>query len=73
MLVHAGPLGAELVERYGAEGAAPVVVDGERIRAMGVRVWEVDLISREAAARLSLRHDADRLAEEVREVALVRL
>ncbi|MDP8952079.1 MAG: YvcK family protein, partial [Actinomycetota bacterium] len=32
VLVHAGPLSTELVERYAAEGAAPVVVDGERIR-----------------------------------------
>ena len=73
VLVHDRPLGAELVGRYEAEGAAPVVVDVERIRAMGIRVREADLISREAAARLSLRHDAARLAEEVREVALVRL
>jgi uncharacterized cofD-like protein len=73
VLVHAGPLGEELVERYGAEGASPVVMDREKVRAIGVRVREADLISREAAARLSLRHDAERLAEEVREVALVRL
>ena len=73
VLVHTAPLSDELVERYGAEGAAPVVVDVEKIRAMGVRVREADLISREAAKRLSLRHDADRLAEEVCEVALVRL
>ncbi|QIN78232.1 hypothetical protein GBA65_06600 [Rubrobacter marinus] len=73
VLVHAGALSDELVRRYEAEGASPVAVDGEKVRAMGVRVREADLISREAAARLSLRHDADRLAEEVREVALVRL
>ena len=73
VLVHAGPLSDELVRRYEAEGAAPVVVDGGSIRAMGVRVREADVISREAAARLSLRHDANRLAEEVREVVLVRL
>ena len=73
VLVHALPLSAELVGRYESEGAAPVVVDGEKIRAMGIRVREADLISRKAAARLSLRHDAARLAEEVREVALVRL
>ena len=73
VLVHAGPLSDELVRRYEAEGAAPVVVDGGSIRAMGVRVREADVISREAATRLSLRHDANRLAEEVREVVLVRL
>ncbi len=73
VLVHAQPLSAELVGRYESEGAMPVVVDGEKIRAMGVRVREADLISREAATRSSLRHDADRLAEEVRQLALVRL
>ena len=73
VLVHGGTLSDELVARYDDEGAVPVVVDSERIRAMGVRLREADLISREAASRLSLRHDAARLAEEVREVALVRL
>ena len=72
VLVHSGPLSAELVRRYESEGARPVVVDGENVRAMGVRVRGADVISREAAARLSLRHDADRIAEEVRGVALVR-
>ena len=72
VLVHAGPLSAELVARYEAEGARPVVVDEKNVRAMGVRVRGADVISREAAARLSLRHDADRIAEGVRGVALVR-
>lgn len=73
VLVHGGALGDELVARYADEGAVPVAVDVEKIRAMGIRVREADLISRKAAARLSLRHDANRLAEEVREVVLVRL
>ncbi len=73
VLVHGGDLSEELVARYAVEGASPVTVDAEKIRAMGIRVREADLISRKAAARLSLRHDADRLAEEVREVVLVRL
>jgi len=71
VLVHSGGLPREVVERYEAEGAAPVVMDLEEIRALGVRVREVDLISREAT--LEVRHDAFRLVEEVREVALVRL
>ena len=73
VLVHGGPMSDELVAHYGAEGAGPVAVDVEKLRAMGVRVRVADLVSREAAARLSLRHDSVRLAEEVREVALVRL
>ena len=72
MLVHCGELPKELIDRYAAEGAAPVVVDREKIQALDVRLREADLISRGDTNR-GLRHDARRLAEEVREVALVRL
>ena len=71
VLVHSGGLSCEFVERYGAEGAAPVAVDREEIRTLGVRVREADLISREAGPEV--RHDPSRLAEEVRGIALVRL
>ncbi len=71
VLVHRGGLPRAFVERYGAEGAAPVVVDRKKIRALGVRVRESNLISHEPEP--AVRHDALRLAEEVREVALVRL
>jgi uncharacterized cofD-like protein len=72
VLVHSGGLSKELVERYRAEGAAPVVVDREEIRTLGVRAREADLISHGDASR-EVRHDPSRLAQEVREVALVRL
>jgi len=72
VLVHSGVLPNEVVERYRAEGAAPVVVDREEIRALGVRIREADLISG-ADVSVGVRHDALRLAEEVRELALVRL
>jgi hypothetical protein len=49
-----------------------VVVDREEIEALGVRVREADLVSQEGTD-LGVRHDAQRLAEEVRAVALVRL
>ncbi len=71
VLVHSGGLPDASVERYEAEGAAPVVVDREEIQTLGVRVREADLISR--GADLGVRHDASRLAEEVCRVALVRL
>jgi hypothetical protein len=61
----------EVVERYGAEGAKPVVVDRERIQATGIRVREVDLLSEKVTS--SVRHDSSRLAEEVCRVALVHL
>lgn len=72
VLVHSGGLPGEILERYRAEEAAPVFVDREEIRQLGVRIRESDLISRGDAGR-GVRHDAARLAEEVREVALVRL
>jgi uncharacterized cofD-like protein len=71
VLVHTGGLPDEVVERYGAEGAKPVVVDRERIQATGIRVREVDLLSEKVIS--SVRHDSSRLAEEVCRVALVHL
>jgi uncharacterized cofD-like protein len=72
VLVHSGELPREVVERYEAEGAAPVVVDREEIQALGVRVRESGLIS-DADVGIGVRHDPSRLAREVCEVALVRL
>ncbi len=72
VLIHSGELSKELIDRYAAQGAAPVVVDREEIEASGVRVREADLISHGDTNR-GVRHDAQRLAEEVRELALVRL
>ena len=70
-LVHAGPLPPGLAERYKAEGAAPVEVDHEKVRALGVRVREAEVVSCETGG--GVRHDPERLAGEVRELALVRL
>jgi uncharacterized cofD-like protein len=71
VLVHSGGLPEELVARYEAEGGAPVEVDREEIEKLGIRLREAVLLSREAEA--GVRHDPDRLAEEVCEAALVRL
>ncbi len=71
VLVHSGDLPPELLARYAAEGAAPVEVDREVLREMGLRVREADLLSEDAAA--GVRHDPGRLAREVCEAALVRL
>lgn len=70
VLVHSGGLSRELVERYEAEGAAPVAVDSEEIQALGARVRGADLISKTS---VGVRHDPSKLAKEVRELALVRL
>ncbi len=71
VLVHSNRLPGEVVERYKAEGAAPVAIDREEIQALGVRVREAELISEDSSR--GVRHDASRLAEEVRKLALVRL
>ena len=69
VLVHSGELPESLVARYRAEGAAPVKVDREEIERLGVRLHEGDLLSHRTEAEV--RHDPDRLAEKVCEVALV--
>ena len=71
VLVHSGDLAPDLLARYAAESAAPVEVDREVLREMGLRVREADLLSEDAAA--GIRHDPGRLAKEVCEAALVRL
>ena len=71
VLVHSGGLPSKLLARYAEEDAAPVEVDYEVLRGMGLRVREADLLSKDAAA--GVRHDPWRLAREVCEAALVRL
>ena len=72
VLVHSGGLPEGMLERYRAEEAVPVAVDREEIRALGIRLHESPLISQQDTGR-GVRHDAARLAGEVRGVALVRL
>ena len=71
VLVHSGGLPEDLIARYRAEGASPVRVDREEVERLGVRLREADLLSERAD--LGVRHDPDRLAEEVCEAVLVRL
>ena len=71
VLVHSGGLPEQLVARYEAEGASPVELDREQVEKLGIRVREAHLLSDEVGT--SVRHDSDRLAEEVCEATLVRL
>jgi uncharacterized cofD-like protein len=71
VLVHSGGLAEGLIARYEAEGASPVEVDREEIEKLGARLRQAHLLSERAEA--GVRHDPDRLAEEVCEAALVRL
>ncbi len=71
VLVHSGELPEELLRRYEAEEAARVEVDLDALDEMGVRVLEAQLLS--ADSRPGVRHDPQRLAEEVCRAVLVRL
>jgi len=61
-LANSDPVRPGLVERYREEDAAPLVVDRERLEAMGL-----ELVERPVASHTSdyARHSADRLAAEV--------
>ena len=64
-LANSAPVGEGLVERYRAEDAAPLVVDRERIAAMGL-----ELVERPVASEGGdyARHDPDKLAAAVLEL-----
>ncbi|MDX1503345.1 MAG: uridine diphosphate-N-acetylglucosamine-binding protein YvcK [Thermoanaerobaculia bacterium] len=65
VLVHAGPLPADAVEAYALTGARPVTADPERLRELGVRLVEADLL---AEGEL-VRHDPERLSRAALSVA----
>jgi uncharacterized cofD-like protein len=69
---HVGPfITPDILARYEAEEAAPVTIDTEVLREIGLRVRETNLLSEES--RAGVRHDPALLAKEVGEAALVRL
>lgn len=71
VLVHSGKFSRAVLERYEAEEAAPVMVDEEELRGMGLRLRRATVLSGDD--RAEIRHDPGRLAEEVCGAALVRL
>ena len=71
VLVHGGGLPEKMIARYAAEGAEPVELDRETVERLGVRVWEPRILAQDIGG--GVRHDPDRLAEEVCEAGLVRL
>ena len=71
VLIHGGELPENLVVRYAEEGAKPVGIDRRALEELGIRLRETELLSEDT--RGGVRHDPDRLAEEVCEAALVRL
>ena len=71
VLVHSGDLPPDTLARYEAEDAGPVLIDREKLRGMGLRVKERDLLSKQSSG--GVRHDPGLLAREVCEAVLVRL
>jgi uncharacterized cofD-like protein len=71
VLVHSGDLPPGTLARYEAEDAGPVLIDREKLRGMGLRVKERDLLSKQSSD--GIRHDPGLLAREVCEAVLVRL
>ena len=71
VLIHGGELPENLVVRYAEEGAKPVGIDRRALEELDIRLRVAGLLSEDT--RGGVRHDPDRLAEEVCEAALVRL
>jgi len=66
VLVHGSPLPPELLARYRAEGAAPVIIDAAEVRRLGVRLHRDHLLPR--ALDAEIRHDPLRTARAVHRV-----
>ena len=64
-LANSAPLSRELLERYREEDAAPICVDQEEIRKLGVELVERPLITKDC---LLARHASDLLARAVMEL-----
>ena len=65
-LANSAPVRPGLVEKYREEDAAPILVDRERIRAMGLELEEYPVVASEGGDYA--RHDPDRLAAAVLDV-----
>lgn len=61
VLLNTAPIPARLVERYAADGAIPIRPDVERLRALGCRPVERDLLG----GHVKVRHDSHKLARAV--------
>jgi uncharacterized cofD-like protein len=67
VLVDSEELPTQLLSRYCAEGAAPVQIDRRSIERLGIRVHRARLLPDAIGAEV--RHDPERLALAVREIA----
>jgi uncharacterized cofD-like protein len=65
VLLNSGVPSDELLQKYQAEGAQMVTLDREKIREMGYECVERNLLAQDVV----IRHDPDRLARAVYEIA----
>ena len=65
VLLNTAPIPLRLLERYAADGAIPIHADVERLRALGCRPLERDLLG----SNPKIRHDVHKLARAILELA----
>jgi uncharacterized cofD-like protein len=65
VILNSGLPSPDILKRYEAEGASPVPFNRERLVGMGLKVVERDLLAEDRV----IRHDPDRLARAVFEMA----
>jgi uncharacterized cofD-like protein len=65
LLLNSAAPSAEILKKYGAEHAALVKIDRDRLRSLGLSLVERDLLAEDQ----KIRHDPDRLAQAVFEMA----
>jgi uncharacterized cofD-like protein len=65
VILNSGLPSPDILKRYEAEGAAPVYFQREQLTRMGLKVMERDLLAEDRV----IRHDPDRLARAVFEMA----
>ena len=65
LLLNNGKPSSEILNRYGAEHATLVEIDRERLRSLKLNLVERDLLAEDG----KIRHDPDRLAQAVFEIA----
>jgi uncharacterized cofD-like protein len=65
VLLNTAPIPGELIDRYAAEGAAPIPSDGQLLRALGCQPVERDLLGISS----QIRHDSHKLTKAILKLA----
>jgi uncharacterized cofD-like protein len=68
-LVNSGRITPAVMKKYQADGAGPVMIDLSKIKRMGIRLIEKDLVK---ISNDLVRHDSDKLAQAIMEICKYR-